>query len=68
MTWLIYALVSAGAAAFTAILAKLGVEGVPSTLATAIRTVIVVAFAWVIAMQRALPTISRRSLVFLVRA
>jgi len=37
---------SASAAAFTAILAKIGVEGVPSTLATAIRTVIVLVFVW----------------------
>jgi len=37
MTWLLYAFVSAGAAALTAILAKIGVEGIPSTLATAIR-------------------------------
>jgi hypothetical protein len=37
MSWLAYALISAVAAAATAILAKLGVEGVPSTLATAIR-------------------------------
>ena len=45
MTWLGYALISAAAAAITAILAKLGVEGVPSTLATAIRTVVVAVFA-----------------------
>ena len=47
MRWLFYAFVSAGAAAFTAILAKVGVEGVPSNLATAVRTVITV-FAWMI--------------------
>ena len=35
MSWLAYALISAAAAAATAILAKIGVEGVPSTLATA---------------------------------
>ena len=46
MSWLAYALISAVAAALTAILAKLGVEGVPSTLATAIRTVVVTVFAW----------------------
>jgi transporter family protein len=70
MTWLLYACVSAVAAAFTAILAKIGVEGVPSTLATAIRTVVVVIFAWVMVLglheQRALTTISRRSVLFLV--
>lgn len=69
MSWLIYAFVSAGAAAATAILAKLGVEGVPSTLATALRTVVVVVFAWVMVLvsgeHRALSTVSRRSLMFL---
>jgi transporter family protein len=38
VSWLAYALISVVAAAATAILAKLGVEDVPSTLATAIRT------------------------------
>lgn len=70
MSWLAYALVSAAAAAATAILAKLGVEGVPSTLATAIRTVVVAVFAWTtvfgLDQQRAIPTISRRTLVYLV--
>jgi transporter family protein len=68
MSWLIYAFISAGAAA-TAILAKLGVEGVPSTLATALRTVVVIVFAWVMVVvtgeQRALSAVSRRSLMFL---
>lgn len=70
MSWLFYAFVSAGAAALTAILAKIGVEGVPSTLATAIRTVVVVVFAWAMAIalneHRALATVSRRSLLYLV--
>ena len=70
MSWLGYALVSAVAAAFTAILAKIGVEGVPSTLATAIRTVVVMAFAWTLVLglgqQHVLASISRRSFVFLV--
>ena len=70
MTWLIYACISAVAAAFTAILAKVGVQGVPSTLATAIRTVVVVVFAWLMVFglgeQRAIASISRRSLLFLV--
>ena len=39
MSWLAYALIAAVAAAFTAILTKIGVESLPSTLATAIRTV-----------------------------
>jgi bacterial/archaeal transporter family protein len=70
MTWLIYACLSAAAAALTAILAKIGVEGVPSTLATAIRTIVVVVFAWlmvfVLGEQRGLTTISKRSVLFLV--
>lgn len=69
MGWLFYALVSAVAAAATAILAKLGVEGLPSTLATALRTIVVLLFAWGIAFglgeQRALRTASPRSLMFL---
>lgn len=69
MSWLAYALVSAAAAAATAILAKIGVEGIPSTLATAIRTVVVTVFAWAMVFgldqQRAIPAMSRRTLVFL---
>lgn len=49
MTWLTWALFSAVFAAATAILAKLGVEGVDSNFATAIRTTVVVVFTWLIA-------------------
>jgi bacterial/archaeal transporter family protein len=70
MQWLLYAFMSAGASALTAILAKLGVEGVPSALATAIRTVVVLVVAWVLVFavheQRAIPALSKRSLVYLV--
>jgi transporter family protein len=70
MSWIGYALISAFAAACTAILAKLGVEGVPSTLATAIRCVVITVFAWamVIALgqQQVVATVSRRSMLFLV--
>jgi transporter family protein len=69
MTWLLYACISAVAAAATAILAKIGVEGVPSTLATAIRTAVVLIFAWAIVFflgeHRSLAAVSRRSLTFL---
>ena len=69
MSWFAYALLSAAAAAATAILAKIGVEGVPSALATAIRTVVVTVFAWAmvfgLAEQRAISSVSRRTLVFL---
>ena len=70
MSWFAYALISALAAALTAVLAKVGVEGVPSHLATAIRTVIVAAFSWTIVLalgeHHAAQSISRRSLVFLI--
>lgn len=70
MPWWGYALVSATAAAATAVLAKLGVAGVPSHLATAVRTVVVLVLAWGIVLgvgeHRALTTISRRSIGFLV--
>jgi len=70
MDWFFFAILSATAAALTAILAKIGVEGVPSTLATAIRTVIVLVFVWLMVLgfreQRALYSISRRSVVFLL--
>ena len=70
MGWLFYAFLSAGAAALTAVLAKVGVEGVPSTLATAVRTIVITLLAWGIAIglkeHHALGAISRRSLLFLV--
>lgn len=70
VSWLAYALLSAVAAAATAILAKLGVQGLPSTLAIAIRTVVVMVFAWAMAAGAgevaAVSTISRRTLGFLV--
>lgn len=44
--WAVYALLSALFAAATAILAKIGVEGVNSNLATAIRTVVILVMAW----------------------
>jgi len=69
MPWWCYALLSSVAAAATAILAKIGVDRVPSNLATAIRTVVVLVFAWGIAVsrseQRHLDAIPMRSWVFL---
>lgn len=69
MTWWMFALGSALAAAATAILAKVGVSGVPSNLATALRTIVVLVFAWAIVVatgdHRSLKTIEPRSLVFL---
>ena len=70
MPWWVFAFASAGAAAVTAILAKIGVEGVPSNLATAIRTAVVLLFAWGIVILRgehhALPAVRGRTLLFLM--
>lgn len=70
MSWQVYALLSAVAAGATAVLAKLGVQDIPSNLATGIRTIVILALSWAIVLargeQQALGTVSRRSLVFLV--
>jgi bacterial/archaeal transporter family protein len=50
--WWIYAILSALFAAFTAILAKIGIKGINSDLATAIRTVFILLIAWVIVFSR----------------
>ena len=68
--WFLFALLSAVFAAFTSILAKIGVEGVNSTLATAIRTVVVLVMAWGMVFmthtQTGISEISRKSWVFLM--
>ena len=68
--WFIFALGSALFAALTSILAKVGIEGVNSTLATAIRTVVVLAMSWgMVFLTRAqggMGEISRRSWLFLI--
>lgn len=70
MTWWLYALASALAASATAILAKLGIAGVPSNLATAVRTAVVLVFAWSIVLatgeHQLLRDLKGRSLLFLV--
>ncbi|MGV3624679.1 MAG: EamA family transporter, partial [Archangium sp.] len=70
MTWWMYAFVSALAAAATAVLAKVAVKDVPSTLATAVRTVVVLAFAWLMVFVAkehvAIRELKGRALVFLV--
>jgi len=69
MSWLFYAVLSAIASALTAILAKVGVEHVPSTLAVVYRTAVVLALTVVVASTsgqlRGLTALSRRSMVFL---
>ena len=68
--WFVFALLSAVFAALTSILAKVGIEGVNSNLATAIRTVVVLAMAWgtvfVTNTQGGLTDISRKSWLFLI--
>lgn len=68
--WLLFALLSAVFAALTSILAKIGIEGVNSNLATAVRTVVVVGMAWAMVFlthaQGGLSAISRRSWLFLI--
>lgn len=68
--WFVFALLSAVFAALTSILAKIGIDGVNSTLATAIRTVVVVMMAWGMVFltntQSGVLEISRKSWVFLI--
>ena len=68
--WFIFALLSAVFAALTSILAKVGIDGVNSNLATAIRTMVVVAMAWVMVFltnaQGGISEISRKSWLFLI--
>ena len=68
--WMIFAVLSAVFAALTSILAKIGIEGVKSNLATAIRTIVVVIMAWGMVFlthaQNGLPEISKKSWIFLI--
>ena len=68
--WLIFAILSAVFAALTSILAKIGIEGVNSNLATAIRTMVVVIMAWgmvfLVHAQSGLSEISKKSWLFLI--
>ncbi len=68
--WLPWALLSAVAAALTAILAKIGVAGVPSTTATAIRTAVVLVLGWGLVFaggeHRSIARLPPRSVTFLI--
>ena len=68
--WMIFAVLSAVFAALTSILAKIGIEGVNSNLATAIRTIVVVIIAWGMVFlthaQNGLAEISKKSWIFLI--
>lgn len=68
--WALFAVLSALFAALTSILAKIGIENVDSNLATAVRTVVVVAMSWLMVFitnaQSGLTNISRKSWIFLI--
>lgn len=68
--WFIFALLSAIFAAFTSILAKIGIDGVNSNLATAIRTIVVLVMAWGMVFltnaQKGVFDINKKSWIFLI--
>lgn len=68
--WFVFALLSAVFAALTSILAKVGIEGVNSNLATALRTIVVLAMAWGMVFlthaQSGITQISKKSWLFLI--
>lgn len=68
--WLIFAIASAVFASLTSILAKIGIDGVDSTLATAIRTVVVVLMSWLMVFithaEKGLSSIGTKSWIFLI--
>ena len=68
--WFIFAILSAIFAALTSILTKIGIEGVNSNLATAVRTIVVVLMAWLMVFvtgsQNGLMDISKKSWIFLI--
>lgn len=68
--WFVFALLSAIFAALTSILAKIGIDGVNSNLATAIRTVVVLVMAWgmvfLTSAQSGISEISKKSWLFLI--
>lgn len=68
--WFVFALLSAVFAALTSILAKIGIEGVNSNLATAIRTIVIVFMSWGMVFltnaQTGIGDISKKSWLFIV--
>lgn len=68
--WFVFALLSAVFASLTSILAKIGIDGVNSNLATAIRTVVVVVMSWLMVFitntQGGIGEISKKSWIFLI--
>jgi transporter family protein len=69
MNWFLWALLSAFFAGLTAVLAKVGVQQIDSNMATAIRTVVILIFAWAVAMvtwNQPFSTIGKRTWIFLI--
>ena len=70
MLWILFAFGSAFFAGITAVLAKIGIEHINSTLATAVRTVVVLAFSWlmvfVVGSQNTIGQITGKTLLFLI--
>ncbi len=69
MSWFVWALLSAFFAGLTAVLAKVGVQQIDSNLATAIRTVVILIFAWAVALatkNQSISTINNRTWIFLI--
>jgi transporter family protein len=69
MNWFLWALLSAFFAGLTAVLAKVGVQQIDSNLATAIRTVVILIFAWSVALvskNQAFSDIGKRTWIFLI--
>jgi transporter family protein len=69
MNWFVWALLSAFFAGVTAVLAKVGVQEISSNLATAIRTVVILVFAWSVALftkSQPISMIGRRTRIFLI--
>ena len=68
--WILYAFGSALFAGLTAVLAKCGIRKTDSTVATAIRTIVVLAFSWlmvfIVGSQERLSAISEKTLLFLI--
>ena len=68
--WLLFAILSSLFAALTSILAKIGIEGVDSTLATAIRTAVVLVMSWGMVFltdaKKGIVQISQKSWIFLI--
>jgi transporter family protein len=69
MSWFVWALLSAFFAGLTAVLAKVGVQQIDSNLATAIRTVVILIFAWAVALvtkNQTFSQIGKRTWIFLI--